>query len=74
MPELLWTRADDDAIGSDADLRRLLAMLVDTGELEPRAAHGWAVARCVDYWLWGLENGLTTDPVRCHRVLGALLG
>ncbi|WP_422646790.1 aminoglycoside phosphotransferase family protein [Actinoalloteichus caeruleus] len=74
VPELLWTRADDDAIGSDADLRRLLAMLVETGELEPRAAHGWAVARCVDYWLWGLENGLTTDPVRCHRVLGALLG
>jgi hypothetical protein len=37
------------------------------------AAHGWVVARCVDYWLWGLERGLTIDPVRCERILNALI-
>jgi streptomycin 6-kinase len=28
--------------------------------------------RAVGYWLWGLENGLTIDPVRCERAAGAL--
>jgi streptomycin 6-kinase len=26
----------------------------------------------VDYWLWGLENGLTEDPERCRRLLASL--
>lgn len=73
VPELLWTRADDEALDSDAAVRRLLRVLVSAGGLDPGAAHGWAVARCVDYWLWGLENGLTIDPARCERVLTALL-
>jgi streptomycin 6-kinase len=73
VPELLWTRADDEALDSDAAVRRLLEVLVSAGGLDAEAARGWAVARCVDYWLWGLENGLTIDPVRCERVLTALL-
>lgn len=54
-------------------VRRLLRTIVDAGDLDADAAHGWTVARCVDYWLWGLENGLTIDPVRCERVLAALV-
>ncbi len=64
VAELLWTTA--------ADPRRVLAALVDSGGLDPARARGWAVVRCIDYWLWGLENGLTEDPLRCRAVVEAL--
>jgi streptomycin 6-kinase len=70
VPELLWTRVDEL---EDAEaIRRLLAVLAGSGQLEVEKARGWAIARCVDYWLWGLENGLTEDPKRCRRILAAL--
>jgi streptomycin 6-kinase len=70
VPELLWTRVDEL---EDAEaIRRLLAVLAGSGQLEVEKARGWAIARCVDYWLWGLENGLTEDPKRCRRILVAL--
>ena len=42
-------------------------------DLEPECARAWALFRTVDYWLWGLDNGLTQDPVRCARLFAALL-
>ncbi|PRY45115.1 aminoglycoside phosphotransferase family protein [Umezawaea tangerina] len=74
VPELMWTRADDPSVESDADVRRLLHTIVEAGALDPCAAFGWTVARSADYWAWGLEQGLTIDPARCERVLAALLG
>jgi streptomycin 6-kinase len=70
VPEMMWNRADD--LRTDADVRRLLRVLTRAGGLDHDAARGWVVARCVDYWLWGLEHGLTIDPPRCERVLTAL--
>jgi streptomycin 6-kinase len=70
VPELLWTRVDE--LEDDAAIRRLLAVLAGSGELDGEKARGWAIVRCVDYWLWGLENGLTEDPKRCRRILAAL--
>jgi streptomycin 6-kinase len=70
VPELLWTRVDE--LEDAAAIRRLLAILAASGELDGEKARGWAVVRCVDYWLWGLENGLTEDPERCRRILAAL--
>lgn len=70
VPELMWTRADE--LHTDADVRRLLSVLTAAGRLDPAIAHGWVVVRCVDYWLWGLERGLTVDPARCERILAAL--
>jgi len=29
------------------------------------------VFRAVDYWLWGLDAGLTEDPLRCRRLVEA---
>ena len=70
VPEMLWSRLDeaDGATG----LRRLLSALVDGAGLDASRARGWAIVRCVDYWLWGLENGLTEDPQRCRRILDVL--
>jgi hypothetical protein len=70
VPELMWTRADE--LSADADVRRLLDVLADAGGLDLSIARGWIVVRCVDYWLWGVERGLTVDPARCERILGAI--
>jgi streptomycin 6-kinase len=70
VPELLWTRVDE--LEDPAAIRRLLAVLTGSGGLDGEKARGWAIVRCVDYWLWGLENGLTEDPKRCQRILAAL--
>ncbi|GAA2713332.1 aminoglycoside phosphotransferase family protein [Actinoplanes palleronii] len=71
IPELLWTRADD--LHAPADVHHLLSVLVDTAALNPELARGWAITRCVDYWLWGTEHGLTLDPPRTAKILSALL-
>lgn len=70
VAELLWTRLDE--VADDTGIRALLATIVSAGELEPDRAYAWAVVRATSYRLWGLENGLTEDPVRCSRLLSAL--
>jgi streptomycin 6-kinase len=67
--ELLWT---PDEIPGPAAIRELLGTLVEHGQLDMAKAIAWSFVRTIDYWLWGLENGLTSDPLRCHRVAGAL--
>lgn len=67
LAELMWTRLDEAA--SDADVRRLLATLVSASGLDPARGAAWVVVRAADYWLWGLEVGLTEDPVRCERLV-----
>jgi streptomycin 6-kinase len=40
--------------------------------LDRAKAIAWGFVRSIDYWLWGLDNGLTSDPVRCQRIASAL--
>jgi len=68
--ELLWTRADE--LPGPQAIRELLGTLAEHGQLDMAKAIAWSFVRSIDYWLWGLENGLTSDPLRCHRVAGAL--
>ncbi len=70
VPELLWTRHD---IEDDEGIRRMLAMVLDSAGLDVDRTHLWVIVRCVEYWLWGLEHGLTQDPKRCRHILEALL-
>jgi streptomycin 6-kinase len=69
VPELLWTRVDEIA---DVEVRPLLRTIADAGQLDLDRAERWATVRAVDYWLWGLEHGLTVDPLRCERILSTL--
>lgn len=70
VAELLWTRADELA---DAQaITGLLGILAGSGQLDLAKATAWAFVRSIDYWLWGLQNGFTVDPVRCQRVASAL--
>lgn len=68
--ELLWTRADE--LPDSQSIISLLDTIVENGQLDRSKAIAWAFVRCVDYWLWGLENELTTDPIRCRRIASAL--
>ena len=68
--ELLWTRVDE-LPGPEA-ITSLLDTIIENGQLDHAKTTAWAFARSIDYWLWGLENGLTIDPVRCQRVASAL--
>jgi streptomycin 6-kinase len=70
VAELLWTRADE--LPGPHAITGLLGRLVDHGQLNPAKAAAWGFVRTIDYWLWGLENGLTSDPVRCQRIADAL--
>lgn len=49
-----------------------LPRVAEAGRLDVARAEHWSIVRAVDYWLWGLEHGLTVDPERCRRVLSAL--
>jgi streptomycin 6-kinase len=70
VAELLWTRADE--LPSPQAILALLDTLVANAQLDRAKAAAWGFVRSIDYWLWALENGLTTDPMRCRRVAGAL--
>lgn len=70
LPELMWVRVDE--LGDAADIRRLLSVLTSAAELDSEKAREWVIVRAVDYWLWGLQHGLTVDPQRCARIVEAL--
>lgn len=70
VAELLWTRADE--LPGPQAITGLLEVIARSGRLDWDKAVAWAFPRTIDYWLWGLENGLTYDPARCHRVASAL--
>jgi len=70
VAELLWTRADE--LPDSQAITGLLDVIVENGQLDQAKAVAWGFVRTIDYWLWGLENGLTVDPVRCERIAAAL--
>jgi streptomycin 6-kinase len=70
VAELLWTRAGE--LPGPHAITGLLATIVENGQLDPAKAVAWAWVRSIDYWPWGLDHGLTSDPRRCHRIASAL--
>ncbi|WP_020580091.1 aminoglycoside phosphotransferase family protein [Actinopolymorpha alba] len=70
VPELMWTRIDDAP--DEAAVRDLFNALTRAGDLDAHRAWAWTIVQTVHYWLWGLNAGLTEDPVRCRRLLDTL--
>jgi streptomycin 6-kinase len=70
LGRVLWTRLDEMA--DDAEIRACFDTVVRAAARDRSYARDWVVFRTVDYWLWGLSVGLTTDPVRCRRLLDAM--
>lgn len=71
LARCLWTRLDE--IADDAMIIDQLVIIADAADLDHDHARRTALYRTVDYWLWGLSVGLTTDPVLCARLVGALV-
>lgn len=71
LARILWSRLDEmvDLRGIDHWFR----VIVEHAGLEFDRATAWVVFRTVDYWLWGLDYGLTEDPVRCARLANVFM-
>ncbi|MEV8439646.1 aminoglycoside phosphotransferase family protein [Actinosynnema sp. NPDC051121] len=70
LARVLWTRLDE--MPDPAAIAEHLDIVADAASLDRDHARNWVVFRAVDYWLWGLDAGLTEDPLRCHRLVTAL--
>jgi streptomycin 6-kinase len=68
---LLWRRLED--IEAQGGIERHFRALIAAAALDPALARAWTLVRCVEYWLWGLSNGLTYDPARCAIIVKRLL-
>lgn len=71
LARVLWTRLDE--MPDDAAIGHWARVLADTGGITWDHARNWILFRTVSYWLWGLDHGLTEDPVRCARLVSAIL-
>lgn len=67
----VWTLVD--RLPDAASVRDYAAALVRASGFDADRAWAWMLVRTVDYWLWCVEAGLTEDPLRCERVVEALL-
>lgn len=70
LARCLWWRLDEMA--DDRTIRDQLARIARAAGVDHDHARAAVIFRTVDYWLWGLHNGLTEDPVRCARLLSAI--
>ena len=66
LARILWSRLDEMA--DDAEVLHWFHVIVAEAELDRDRARSWVLFRTVDYWLWGLNYGLTEDPARCCRL------
>jgi streptomycin 6-kinase len=70
LARVLWTRLDE--MPDPAAIGEHLDIVADAASLDRDHVRKWVVFRAVDYWLWGLDAGLTEDPLRCRRLVTAL--
>lgn len=68
LARILWSRLDEMA--RNEDIRHWFNVIITAAGLERDRARAWVIFRAVDYWLWGLDYGLTEDPKRCERLVG----
>jgi streptomycin 6-kinase len=68
---ILWTRLDEMA--DEAEIRHWPGVLATAAGIDATHARNWVLFRTISYWLWGLDHGLTEDPLRCARLVSAIL-
>jgi streptomycin 6-kinase len=70
LARVLWTRLDE--MPGPGAIRHHFRIAAGAAGVDLRHGRDWVLYRAVDYWLWGLANGLTEDPERCRRLADAL--
>lgn len=70
LARCLWWRLDE--MSDDRVIRDQLARIALAAGVDLDHALAAVIFRTVDYWLWGLRNALTEDPVRCARLVAAI--
>ena len=71
LAHLLWSRLDE--METDEEIMAHFNTVVRVADLDYSRAMRWVIFRSTDYWLWGLQNGLTEDPERCRRILSVFI-
>jgi streptomycin 6-kinase len=66
---LIWRRYSGPGDSLDRVKR-----LCDIAEFDQELAFNWLLVRTVDYALWALEAGLTTDPANCRELVDRMTG
>lgn len=67
LGRVLWSRLDE--LPGDDDVIRAFDRFVRVAQVPTERARAWVVLRSFSYLTWGIENGLTEDPVRCRRLI-----
>lgn len=68
LGRVLWSRLDE--LPHDEDVIQAFDTFVRIAEVPAERARAWVVLRSFSYLTWGIEHGLTEDPVRCLRLIG----
>ena len=71
LARCLWDRLHE--MPDAATINEQLDIIADAAGLDREHARRSAIFRTIDYWLWGLQHGFTEDPLRCRRLVTALL-
>ena len=71
LARCLWDRLHE--MPGAATINEQLDIIADAAGLDREHARRSAIFRTIDYWLWGLQHGFTEDPLRCRRLVTALL-
>ena len=66
--EFIWTRADEID-----NIPATVRCLADAAKLDLERCRAWTLVRTTSYLNWGVNNGLTEDPVRCRRIIADLI-
>ncbi|GAA5201683.1 aminoglycoside phosphotransferase family protein [Rugosimonospora acidiphila] len=72
LARVLWTRVDE--MRDEEDIVEHFDAAVAASRTDRDRGRDWVRFRAVDYWLWGLDAGLTEDPRRCRRLVLAFAG
>jgi streptomycin 6-kinase len=70
LARCLWWRLDE--MTDEKTIVEQMSIIGRSAGIDDDHARTSVIFRTVDYWLWGLRNGLTEDPARCQRLYAAV--
>jgi len=72
VAQLMWSRLED--IKKQGGIEYYFRMLTEKAELDTSLSRSWTLVRCVQYWLWAVNAGMTEGPKQCRVLVNWLTG